>query len=233
MALSMVNSVTLRPAAMRSFEECVAQLAGKAMEKDEPWSWTAHQPLFGNVRTLHFAYSTQDFAGLAKLGTVEELWKRVLGPKRGTELFDRCNECIEASEHTVSVDRPDLSYPPEETDPARYPFAVVTAVRVRPGQSEACEELIRRIAEAIPKIDDPARILTFQSIVGDLHAYWTVRPLHGIEDLDSHRPAPDLLNEAFGPGEGGLLWRAGNDATLEVRREIMALRADLSNAVTY
>ena len=38
---------------------------------------------------------------------------------------------------------------------------------------------------------------------------------------------------AFGPGEGGLLWRAGNDAMLEVRREIVALRPDLSNAVTY
>jgi hypothetical protein len=233
MPLSMVNSVTLRPAFMRQFEECVTQLAAKSLDKDEPWTWTAHQPLFGNVLTLHFAYNAPDFTALAKLGTVEDLWKRVLGPKRGPELFDRCNECVEAMEHTISIDRPDLSYPPEEIDPAGYPFAVVTAVRVRPGQSDACEELIRKIAEAIPKIDDPARLITFQSIIGDLHSYWTVRPLRSIEDLDTHRPAPELLNQAFGPAEGGLLWRSGNDATLEVRREIMALRPDLSNAVTY
>ncbi|MBW2269450.1 MAG: hypothetical protein JRH16_12815 [Deltaproteobacteria bacterium] len=67
-----------------------------------------------------------------------------------------------------------------------YPFAVVTTARVRPGHTEACEELIRKIAEAIPKLDDPARISTFQSIVGDLHTYWVVRPLHELSNTGMH-----------------------------------------------
>lgn len=229
MTLSMVNSVTLRPALMRQFEESVAQLAAKASQKDEPWKWTAHQPLFGDARRIHFVYEAPGFAEVAKLGTVEELWTRVMGAQKGAALFDRANECMEASEHTVSIDRLDLSHPPELAPPA-YPYAVVTAARVRPGHAEAAEELIRKIAEAIPKIDDPARIITFQSIVGDLHTYWTVRPLRSLEDIDAQLPAPELLNQAFGPGEGGLIWRTGNEAMVEVRREIMARRDDLSNA---
>ena len=219
MPLTMVNSVTIRPGHLRT----------RASEKDEPWRWTAHQPLFGDTRTLHFAYDAPDFASLAAFGTVEELWKRVLGPTRGAEAFDRANEAIEAADHTISTDRPDLSYPPDTTERTAFPLAVVTTVRVRPGHADACEELIRKLAEAIPKVGDAARLIAYQSLIGDLHTYWSVRPLRSLEDLDAHRPPPMLLDQAFGAGEGGLVWRAGNEAIVEGRRQIMAYREELSN----
>jgi hypothetical protein len=55
------------------------------------------------------------------------------------------------------------------------------------------------------------------------------RPLRSLEELDAQLPAPELLERAFGPGEGGLIWRSGNEAIVEARREIMAYREDLSN----
>lgn len=229
MALTMVNSVTVRSALTRQFEDHVRLLAEHASEKGEAWKWTGHQVLFGDTRTLHFAYEAPDFAALSQLGTVEDLWKRAAGPVRGAELFDRTNECIEAAEHTISIDRPDLSYLPDEQDRTAHPFAVVTTARVRPGHSEACEELIRKLAEAIPKVDDPTRLIAYQSMIGDMHLYWTVRPLRGLEALDDATPPADLLTRAFGPGEGGLLWRTGNEAIQEARREIVAYREDLSN----
>ena len=229
MSLTMVNSVTLRPGSVLRFQEAVGQLCQAAGEKEDAWHWTAHETLFGDARLIHFAYAAPDFASLQGLGTIVELWGRALGEERGLELFERANECIEHAEHTVSRDRPDLSYPPDDMHVEQWPMAVVTMARARPGHSEACEELIRKVAEAIPKLDDPARIVTYQVIIGDLMAYWTIRPLRGLADLDAQLPAPDLLTRAFGPGEGGLIWRTGQEAIQEAQRHVLAYRADLSN----
>jgi len=229
MPLTMVNSVTIRMDRFRQFEECVGELASRAADKKESWHWTGHQALFGDTRTLHFAYSSPDFAGLEQIGTVDELWRRCFGEKRGEEHFAKANACIEESRHTISIDRPDLSYPPEGSDRTAYPIALVTTARARPGKTEALEELIRKLAEAIPKVDDPARMLTFQAVVGDIREFWTVRPLESLGDLDRHLPAPELLSGAFGAAEGGLLWRSGNDAVEQVERQILAYREEPSN----
>jgi hypothetical protein len=225
----MVNSVNLRPDRIRQFDQTISELAGQARGEKDAWRWTAHQTLFGNVQAVHFAYETEDFAALETLGRVDELWSRVLGETRGEELFQKTNECIESSQHTVSIDRPDLSYPPENPQPADFPLASLTILTVRSGQMEACEELIRKVAEAIPKTDDSARIVTFQTMYGDLRQYWTVRPVHNLAELDGQKPTPELLNRAFGTSEGGLIWRTGTEAIQEARREITAYREDLSN----
>ena len=54
------------------------------------------------------------------------------------------------------MERPDLSYPAEFEQRA-FPAALVTLVRAQPGKQEACEELIRKVAEAIPKLGEPAQ----------------------------------------------------------------------------
>ena len=229
MPFTIVNSVTIRPALVRQFEEAVGELASQAAQKRELWQWTGHQAVFGDTGTMHFAYQADDFASLEKLGTLEELYARVLGEERGREVQDRANECVESGRHTVSIERADLSYPPDQIEAAEFPLAIVTTARVRPGRTEECEELIRKIAEAIPKVDDPARIISYQTVLGDLNEYWTVRPLRELAELDRHRPAPELLNQAFGAAEGGLIWRAGSEAIQEVQRQVMSYREDLSN----
>ena len=228
MPLTAVNSVTLRPDRRLEFEEAVAELAKRAGEKGERWRWTAHQVLFGDNRNLHFVYDADDFEAIEGLGTVDELWQRVLGQKRGAEANRIADSAVETGQHTISMERPDLSYPPDAENRAA-PYAVVTLVRVRPGGAEAAEELIRKIAEAIPKTDDPARMITYEVRFGELQQLWTVRPLARLGELDAHKPAPDLLVEAFGSSEGGLVWRGGTEAIEQARREILAYREDLSN----
>jgi len=229
MPLIGVNSVTLRPERPRAFEEVVGQLAKKAIEKKERWRWTAHQTRIGDMARLHFVYQAADFGALEALGTVDELYRRVLGEKQGDELFVRSSECIQARQNTLSIERPDLSYAPDATARTAPAFDVVTLVRARPGQHEACEELIRKIAEAIPKAGDPTRLVTYQVVVGDLREYWTTRPLRRLADFDQQLATAELLNRAFGAAEGGLIWRSGNEAIAEVRRELVAYREDLSN----
>jgi hypothetical protein len=230
MALQIVNSVAVRPDRLVPFRESIQELATAAREGGESWSWIAHQTLFGTSTRLHFASVASDFEQLAERGTIEDLWHRVLGEKRGAGGFQRANECIQSAEQTVAIDRPDLSYEEGLDATASYPFAVVTVATARPGHADAAEELIRKIAEAIPKVGDPARLLAFQSVMGTLNTYWTVRPLRQLRELDHQRPAPELLNQAFGPAEGGLIWRSGMDAVESGRRVIMAAVPELSNS---
>jgi hypothetical protein len=229
MSLIMVNTVTLRLDHGQEFEELVGELAKKARDKREKWRWTAHAVLFGESRNLHFVHESEDYAALEKLGTVRDLWLRVLGDKRGMEAFQQANACIEDVQHTISIDRPELSYPPDTEDRTAAPYAVVTLANPRPGHAEAVEELIRKMAEAIPKIGDPARMTAYQVLFGDLGRLWTVRPLTKLADLDRQRPTPDLLTQAFGASEGGLIWRAGMEAMQSARREIVAYRDELSH----
>lgn len=185
---------------------------------------------FARVWSASGAFEGQaDFGALEALGTVDELYRRVLGEKQGDELFVRSSECIQARQHTLSIERPDLSYAPDATVRTAPAFDVVTLVRARPGQHEACEELIRKIAEAIPKVGDPTRLVTYQVVVGDLREYWTTRPLRRLADFDQQLATAELLNRAFGAAEGGLIWRSGNESIAEVRRELVAYREDLSN----
>jgi hypothetical protein len=229
MALQIVNSIGLRPDGLVQFRECVTELATAAGQKDETWTWTAHQTLFGTSTNIHFASVAGDFAELHERGTVEELWLRVLGHKDGARSMQRANECIQTAEQTVSVDRPDLSYE-EGLDPAKvYPCAVVTLVRARPAHADSVEELIRKVAEAVPKIDDPTRIMTFQTVMGELNTYWTIRPMQQLGELDAQLTVPELLVRAFGASEGGLIWRSGMDGIEAGRREIVRAVPELSN----
>jgi hypothetical protein len=105
----------------------------------------------------------------------------------------------------------------------------MTTITARSGQLEACEELVRRIAEAIPKAGDPARIVTYQTMVGNLSEIRTVRPLGDLAELDAQAQPQELLNQAFGAAEGGVIYRAGLDAIDNVERSILITREELGN----
>lgn len=233
MALTSVLSVMLRPDKARAYQQCVAKIAERARAKKDPFRWTAHQTVGGEVGTIHFVSEAPDWASIgARDATPELLILRLFGETDGARMLDEMSACTMSARQTTGRDRPDLSYPPDTKELAREraPFAVVTTIRARPGQQDACEELIRKIAEAIPKVDDPAHISTYQALIGDLRAYWTVRPLRALGDLDRHAQPSDLLSRAFGAGEGGLVYRTGLEAMESVERSLVILRPDLSNA---
>lgn len=230
MPLSNVLSVRIRPELQLRYVELIQQLAKRAVEKKDRFHWTTHQTRFGTQGPLlHFVSQCADYATLAKLGTPVELFERVLGAKAAGEWQQEVLGCTLEQRNTLSVDRPELSYPPDRVGASAHPLAVVTTVRARSGGQEAVEELLRKISEAIPKVDDPARIIVYQAVVGDLRQYWTVRPLRDLAELDRHRMPARLLTDAFGTGEGGLVFRNAMDSIESVERAIVQYLPEHSN----
>ena len=228
MPLTSILSVQVRPELFAHYEEQIRDLATHAVRQKDSFHWTAHQTAYGQLGTLHFVSEDPDYAGIAARGDTRELILRVLGEDRGPEAMARMLECTISQETSISVDRPELSYPPEQVDQV-FPAAVVTQIRARPGGQEALEELIRKIAEAIPKVGDSSRLISYQVLVGMMGSYWTVRPLEDMSELDDQLPPAELLDQAFGTAEGGLIYRTGLEAIQEVRRQIVVYRQDLSN----
>lgn len=229
MSLVNVLSIQIRPGTNRRYEELVGELAKKAVAKKERFRWEAHQTLLGESQAYHFVSRCDDFAGFQARGTPAELFERVLGAGEAGKFQDRTGELAVATQNNLSMERADLSYPPSERNAANQPFAMVTVVRARPGGLEAIEELLRKLAEAIPKVDDPARLVTFQTVIGDLRTLWSVRPMASLANLDAQRMPAQLLDAAFGAAEGGLFWRTAMDAIEEAHRWITVYRPDLSN----
>ena len=228
MPLTSILSVQVRPDRIAQYEELIRNLASRAVEQKDAFHWTAHQTTYGDLGTLHFVSVDPDFAGIAERGNTPELILRVLGEEQGAKAMASMLECTMSQQATISLDRPELSYPPEQTDRI-FPAAVVTQIRARSGGQDAVEELIRKIAEAIPKVGDPSRIVSYQVMVGMLSEYWTMRPLEDLSELDDQLPPAELLDQAFGAAEGGLIFRTGLEAIEEVRRQIVVYRQDLSN----
>jgi len=228
MPLTSILSVQVRPDRVAQYEELIRNLAACAVDQGDGFHWTAHQTLYGEVGTLYFVSEDPDFAGVAARGDTQELILRVLGEEEGAKALVSMLECTISQQVTISLDRPELSYPPEQIDRV-FPAAVVTQIRSRPGGQEALEELIRKISEAIPKVGDSSRLVSYQVMVGTLSEYWTVRPLEDLSELDEQLPPAELLNQAFGAAEGGLIYRTGLEAIEEVKRQIVVYRQDLSN----
>ena len=228
MPLTSILSAEIRPDKVRAYEQLCLQLAERARSGGEGLRWTAHQSLFGASNQFFFVTRSEGFAGLAVAGRIDQTIRRVLGEEDGGRWLQKASECVVDQRHDVAVDRPELSYAPEgaDTEPA---YGLVTVVRARPGHQEAAEELIRKVAEAIPKTDDTIRLVTYQTVVGDLMQYFTVRPLPSLGDLDHVIAASELLTQAFGPSEGGLIYRSGMEAIERVDRAIHLYREELSN----
>ena len=228
MPLANVLSVEIRQGKRRRYVDLIRELAERARNSHDPLQWTTHETQVGRTNRIHFVIGAADFAELDKLGTPDEMVARVLGEKRALDWLDEIESCAENQRQEISVDRPDLSYMRSETD-ATAPIAVVTVAQAKPGHQEGCEELIRKIAEAIPKVNDGSQIMTYQTLIGDLSRYWTVRPLESLADLDKQLPPAQLLNDAFGAAEGGLIFRSGFEAISVVERNIVVYRPELSN----
>lgn len=232
MALNTVLSVEVKPSEAARYAAHVERLASAARSKKEKFTWGAFSTLFGERTAFHFVSAAETFAALEARGTVPELVARVLGAQDAARFVEETGAHVVSQRMTIGVDRPDLSYVRSAIQPGSVRAAQVTRIRIRPGGREAFEELLRKVAEAIPKLDDPAQLLSRQIIVGNAAEYVAIRPLRSLADLDQQRTPDQLLVQAFGPGEGGLVFRNGGEAIEQIEREIVGYREELSNPAT-
>lgn len=228
MSLTTVLSVVVRPDRASTYEALVHQLAAKAVATKERVEWAAHQVVAGPLGTLHFVSEVESWTELSAREPIELLVRRILGENEGAQLLERLAECVASERYEIGRDRPDLSHPLERNAPHRA-STLVTLMQVRPGGEDACEELVRKVAQAIAQVKDPRRFTAYQTYVGDGRTYWIVTPLADIGDLDRMLSPHDLLLKAFG-AEGALVYRTGFDAIERLERHITVLRPELSNA---
>lgn len=227
MSLMTVLSVSIRPDRFGRYEAGVQRVAEKAVSAKEPLEWAAHQVMIGALGTIHYTSECPDWATLSKREPVDMMVRRLMGDTGGAQLMEQLADCIVAERYTVGRERADLSHPPDPHTPIR-PFGLVTLLRARSGGEDAIEELIRKLAHAIPEVKDPRRFVAYQTVIGNLRTYWTVVPLADVAELDSFVPLPDLLQRAFG-AEGVLIYRTGMNALENMERQITVVRPELSN----
>jgi hypothetical protein len=228
MSLTTVLSVEVRPDRANAYESHVHELASKAVAGKEPFEWIAHQVIAGPIGTMHFVSEAPDWAALGAREPIEQLARRLLGENEGALLLDRIAECVVSRRFEIARDRADLSYPVASDDPPRA-NTLVSVIQARPGGDDACEELIRKVAQAIPLVKDPRRFTAYEAFVGPTRTYWIVTPLADMADLDRMLSPRDLLQKAFG-AEGVLLHRTGFDAIERLERQLIVIRPELSNA---
>jgi hypothetical protein len=228
MSLTTVLSVDVRPDRASAYESHVHELATKAVAGKERFEWTAHQVIGGPLGMMHFVSEAADWAALGAREPIESLVRRLLGDNEGAQLLERFAECVVTRRYEIARDRADLSQPLAPDDPPRA-NALVSVMQARPGGEDACEELIRKVAQAIPLVKDPRRFMAYETFVGPTRTYWIVTPLAELTDLDRMLSPKELLQKAFG-AEGVLLHRTGFDAVERMERQLMVLRPELSNA---
>lgn len=227
MPLFSVSEYTVRPEKFRDFEKLVASVADAARKDAKTGTWMTLTTAIGPARNVSIVMQSETFAERAKIEPGEQLLRRLLGEKKGAEALQAWYECVEDGSSRVLRDRPDLSYPAPPGKPR--PFVMLTRIQVVPGGAETLEELLRKLAEAIPKTDDPRRFMTLQPYFGDLREYVTAVGLDHPEQLDAMAAPAELLTRAFGMAEGGLISRAGMQAMAHATRELLMLRPDLSH----
>ncbi len=231
MALNTVLSAQVLPGAILRYTAAIQRLAEAARNKKEPFTWGAFETLYGEQGPIRYVSSVETFDALGKRGSVPELVARVFGAADAPRFLEEVGACIASQSLTVAADRPDLSYLRSPFKPGEFKAAAVTRTRIRPGARESYEELLRKLSEAIPKLDDPSQLMVRQTIVGNVAEYVSIRPLRELRELDAHRTPEQLLIQAFGASEGGLIFRNGGAAIEEIERSIVGYRPDLSNPV--
>jgi hypothetical protein len=217
----------VKPECAAVYEEKVQQLADRATAAEDALGWSAYRTAIGEAGRFYYASQAANFGELATMGSAADMVLRVLGQKDAAKWLHEVRSCLLHESQSVSIDRPELSFARTAQPPA--PFAVVTACKISAGGREAFEEFVRKLAEAIQKLEAPGALMTRQIVIGDLHEYRLVRPLAGLAELERVTQASDLLTQAFGTAEGSHFFRTGTAAVERVERRVVELARELSH----
>ena len=229
MPLFSVNESAIRSEKLRDFEKLLASVAEAARNDTKTGAWTTCTTAIGPFGVVQIVMQSESFAAQAKIEPGDQLFRRLFGERKGNEPLQSWLECVSGGRLHVLRDRPELSYPAPRGRPRA--FIMLTRLQAIPGGGESLEEFLRRYAEAIPKTDDPRRFVTLQPYFGNLREYATAVALDHPEQLDAMASPAELLTQAFGAAEGGLISRTGLCAIESAARELLVLREDLSHIV--
>jgi hypothetical protein len=227
MSILSVQKYSVRPERLPIWEKGLTQIAERAGEQQHPLSWRTSQVIGGELGTFYISTPGDSVAEVAGRESAAELITGLFGRSQGERLRSELGQSLQSSIASIHRDRAELSYPADQA--AEPPAgAVVTTIIVRPGWQEACEELIRYVAEAIPKAGDNRRFTTYQPVIGNLRSLASVRPVFDLEELDEMIAVPELLKRAFGAEQGTQIYRSGTDSIEDIQSELLLMRPEMS-----
>jgi hypothetical protein len=226
MSILTVLTYTLRTEKLAQWEGAMARIVDAANQANDPMHWVYSQTVGGEANNVVLGFMDEFVAQAASRESAPEFLIRLFGAEEGVHRLAETSECIQSVESMMLRDRPDLSYP---ADRAELPVAFVTTqVTFRPERQEECEELIRKIAEAVPKVGEPRNFTIYQPVIGNMRQIGSVRPIFELSQLDEVLPLSQLLSEAFGAAEGGVIYRTGMESIEEMRTRLLRVRPELT-----
>jgi hypothetical protein len=227
MSITTVIRYQIRPDKLIVWENALTEIATRAEEESDPLSYTCLQVQGGPLGRFYITLDDDSLADAAARQPAPALIARLFEEGEARRIVQETSSAIEAAESIILRDRPELSYSADqESRPLQA--AWVTTMVVAPGHRDACEELLRKVAEAIPKTDDVRRFTAYQPMIGDMREMIAVRPVYELAELDQVVPVEELLNQAFGSAEGGLIFRAAMEGVEQLTSELLLMRRDLS-----
>ncbi|MBW2695404.1 MAG: hypothetical protein JRE70_02955 [Deltaproteobacteria bacterium] len=227
MAINTVVRYRVRPDRIPVWESALGDIAKRAQEESEPIRYFCAQVQGGELGCYDIVLPGESVAEAASRDPAPALIARLFDSKEAMRIMADTSGSILGAESSILRDRPELAYPDDEGR-SDLLAAVVTTAIVRPGHREPVEELFRKVAEAIPKTGESRRFTAWQPLIGDLRALYAVRPVRAWSELNEVGPLDDLLNQAFGAAEGGLIFRAAGEGLESLTSELVVLRPELS-----
>jgi hypothetical protein len=226
MSILTVLTYTLRPEKLAQWEGAMVRITNAANKANDPMHWMYSEALGGEANNVNLGFLDESMAQAAARESAPQFLLRLFGAKEGASQLAETSECIQSVETMMLRDRPELSYP---ADRAEVPVAFVTTqLTFHPERQEECEEMIRKIAEAVPKVGEPRHFTIYQPVIGNMRQIGSVRSIFDLAQLDQVLPLRQLLNEAFGAAEGGVIYRTGMEAVEEMRTRLLRVRPELS-----
>jgi hypothetical protein len=227
MSITTVARYQIKPDKTLDFESGLLEISNRANEANDPLIWTTAQIVGGELGAYDIVVPHESLSEASSADNPQVLVGRLFDADRAQSLMTTISASIESVNLSIVRDRPELSYP-SEAGPGEMIAAVITQAITRPGHRLAAEELMRKVAEAIPKTDDIRRFTCYQPLIGNLRELAAVRPVYDWAELDQATPVEELLNQAFGTSEGGLIFRQGMEAFESLESELARVRRDLS-----
>lgn len=219
---------SVHPQAIQRYERAAQRLAARARDDADTFRWSTRQINGLEGRQYGYIAPAASFAELAGREQIDALVRRLFGESEGNALLDELAAAVTQQSFSVLSPREDLSNVtlPLESPP---PLMHHTQLRVRPGGQAAIEELLRKVLEASAKLDDKRKILTTQTVIGDISEYGAARAIWDPAELDSQLPPPALLIEAFGEREGREILETASGHLESAVTLLSVYRPDLSN----
>ena len=107
----------------------------------------------------------------------------------------------------------------------------VLDVQAAPGKQGQFENYVRQIQEGANKIGEPGAVGAYQTLLGgQINRYFFVRGFNTWDVMDSWKPVPQILIEAYGQEEATRILMAGGESILSAETTVQSTQQNFSSA---